>query len=744
MSGFYWFKRIGFLSFVFFASMFFLTQNCSAQSNGLYNEHEIVIKYKDGKIEKKNVSGNIFQEIYELQKNENILAVEPNFVYQKAALYNPNDLEYSKQTYLNQIKVEDAWKNTNGSSDVVIAIIDAGVDMKHPDLANKIWKNTGEIPDDGIDNDKNGFVDDVTGWDFVGYDNDPSPDFDYFYTDVGVSHGSLVAGISSAETDNAFGIAGVGWNTKIMVIRALDSMGEGDLDAIGMAINYAVAEGADVLNLSFVGYADSDILKQAIINAYKQGVVIVAAAGNTEDEENGQNLDISPLYPACYDYDGINMVIGVSSVSSSDTKSLFSNYGKSCVDVSSPGEDFFSTSPYNPEEGYDTYFSSGWSGTSLAAPLVSGTAALIKSINKDFTSDQIMDFILSSTDNIDELNLAYPQMLGTGRLNAGKAVQVAYDYNLSLAGEGIDAPAEVVIENNLVVVAPQKDSSPEIKVFDQNGTSLSSFYAYAETFNKGVNVAVGDLNNDGLLEIIAGAGYGGGPQVRIFDYTGNLISQFFAYDSKFRGGVKVSAGDINGDNFDEIITAPGLGGGPQVRIFDISGKVKGQFFAFDQSYHNGIDVSVGNLQGDSQDEIIVGLGSGQKPTVKIFDSKGILLKEFLGYAENYLNGINVSSANIDDTSYDEIILGTQSGGGPQIKIFDFSGTLINQFFAFDKNSRKGVNVGAGDIDDDGLFEIIAGGPSLLEPKVIAFDKLGHKKTEFDAFDKSFLGGVNVQ
>ncbi|PIT93546.1 hypothetical protein COU00_03800 [Candidatus Falkowbacteria bacterium CG10_big_fil_rev_8_21_14_0_10_43_11] len=159
-------------------------------------------------------------------------------------------------------------------------------------------------------------------------------------------------------------------------------------------------------------------------------------------------------------------------------------------------------------------------------------------------------------------------------------------------------------------------------------------------------MAAADLNFDGRDEIITGAGPGGGPHVRIFDQTGKVMGQFFAYNKNFRGGVSVAAGDVDGDGRDEIITGAGPGGGPHVRIFDRKGKVKEQFFAYNKNFRGGVNVAAADLNFDGRDEIITGAGPGGGPHVRIFSKTGVILNEFFGYDQNFRGGVNVSAIKV--------------------------------------------------------------------------------------------------
>lgn len=283
--------------------------------------------------------------------------------------------DYAKQENHNTHCVPDAWEYANdngkfagGSSDVVVAVIDTGVDYNHLDLRKNIWINTAEIPDNGIDDDGNGYIDDVYGWDFVGNDNDPTDDN---------GHGTHVAGIIAAENNN-IGSVGVAYNSKVMVLKAGNSSGYFNNSDIAEAIRYAYMNGASVINMSFGGSLISVAVEEALENAYNS-CVLVAAAGN-DGACNDLSCDVcqnrSVSYPAALPY-----VIGVMSTAADGlTVSGFSNYDHN---------------PYNSVE-YEVYavgeaVPSCWpgnkyaelTGTSMAAPTVSGIAALLRSYYSD-------------------------------------------------------------------------------------------------------------------------------------------------------------------------------------------------------------------------------------------------------------------------------------------------------------------------------------------------------------------------
>jgi len=548
-----------------------------------------------------------------------------------AAGVTPNDPEYSKQWYLEQISAPEAWSYTKGSSDVVIAVMDSGVDTDHPDLKNNLWINPGEIPGDGIDNDGNGYADDYNGWDFVNDLGDPNPKISSGFSYIGVNHGTMVSSIASAVGGNSEGITGVSWNSKVMPLRVFDNKGFGDSRDVERAIDYAIDNGADILNMSFTGFESTSSLVEAVKRAYNSGLLVIVAAGNTEKETKGFDLDIEPVYPVCFDQGLENMIIGVSGTDTLDQKARFSNYGSQCIDISAPATKFFAAQYYDSTYDLVDYYNGYWDGTSVATPLVSGTAALIKSINKSFTNKEIRDIILENTDSIDAINSSYKGKLGTGRLNVEKAVLAALKKEPGFSNEF------------KVVVSPLAGEKPEIKFFKPDGEEDGSFIAYAESFRGGVNVAVGDVDGDSKNEIIAGAGNGGGPHIRVFDQEGHLENSFFAYDPGFRGGVNVAVGDIDGNGVAEIIAGAGNGGGPHIRVFDSQGNVKSQFFAYAESFRGGVNVAVGDVDGDSKNEIIAGAGNGGGPHVRIFDSQVFLKGHFFAFDESFRGGVNVSA-----------------------------------------------------------------------------------------------------
>jgi hypothetical protein len=303
------------------------------------------------------------------------------------------------------IDAPEAWDMETGNSDIVIAFLDSGIDYTHPDLAGKIWNNIDEIPDNGIDDDGNGYIDDIRGWDFYDNDNDPLDQN---------GHGTICAGIAAAVTNNGIGIAGVCWDCQIMPLKVNGLYNTEDIPALWIdAIEYAVDNGANIISMSLGIEYYHQQLENAVNYAYNNGVFLTASAGNQGWSQKH--------YPAAYDN-----VIGVAATNDEDKRmenagqwSASSNYG-SWVDVAAPGEDIFSTMPtyhvtFN-DYGFNYDYMGYLCGTSCSAPHVAGLAGLLLSSNSSLTPDEL-EIIICGT--ADPYNSTYD--LGSGRINAHNA-----------------------------------------------------------------------------------------------------------------------------------------------------------------------------------------------------------------------------------------------------------------------------------------------------------------------------------
>ncbi len=625
--------------FLFFLAGYFFNPNFSQGAGNKVPIKEILVKYQ-GSEEVEVVPVKVDEDIGALlaayNQQPEVEYAEPNYKYQAAII--PSDIYFPNQWYLNKIKAVEAWNIAREAPEIVIAVIDTGVDIDHPDLKDNIWRNKDEIPDNNIDDDNNGYIDDVYGWDFINNQADPQPKFLGDFTYEGIIHGTVVAGVAASYGNNGIGVSGVVWQAKIMSLKALNDRGEGSTLSVAQAIDYAVDNGANIINLSFVGSGFSHTLDNAIRRAYEAGVIVVAAAGNEEDGGGGYNMDKTPMYPVCNDgLDSENMVLGVTATDALDEKANFAGFGFRCIDIAAPGVSIFNTTVYAPEHKSDDpsfalYYNGYWSGTSMAAPMVSGALALIEAVNPALNRDEVINVLLTNSNNINRLNPSYLGRLGRGRLNVKAAVREA---------------KKLLDEKKFyLVIAPKKERKSEVKITDRQGRVINKFFAYNEHFRGGVNVAAGDLDGDGVDEIITGAGPGGGPHVRIFKLDGKVIGQFFAYNEHFRGGVQVAAIKLNHSARPKkmgIVTAAGPGGGPHVRIFNDQGEFQGQFFAYQKRFHGGVDVAVADVDQDGYDEIVTAAGPGGGPHVRIFRTDGQLVNSFYGFSSDFIGGVNVGA-----------------------------------------------------------------------------------------------------
>lgn len=370
-----------------------------------------------------------------LNQLKSVAYAEPNYIVE--ANRAPNDPYYSSLWGLHNtgqsggtlgadIGMESVWNNITGS-DVVVAIIDTGIDYTHPDLAANMWHNAGETPGNNIDDDNNGYVDDYYGYNFWYYDGDPADD--HF-------HGTHVAGTIGAVGDNGIGIAGINWNAKLMAVKFLNYNGSGYLSDAIMAIEYAVNNGAKVLNNSWGFMSGQQIpsnpllepvqsLRDAIEYADQHGVIFVAAAGN-----DGVNSDTSANYPSSY---SVANILSIASTDRNDDRSYFSNWGAISVDLGAPGSEILSTYPtWYVDPPYATI-----SGTSMATPHVAGAAALVWQDNPSLTHRQVIDRIKQGVTPISALSGI---TVTGGRLNVWQSI-LLNDPNLNhapIANAGAD------------------------------------------------------------------------------------------------------------------------------------------------------------------------------------------------------------------------------------------------------------------------------------------------------------------
>jgi len=405
------------------------------------------------------VKGNINAKNY-LSSSEIVDIVEFDQVLQAENISNdPRIGDLWGLTGTHGVNAESAWQNSTSASEVVVAVIDSGVDVTHPDLASVIWVNPNEIAGNGIDDDQNGYIDDVNGWDFTTNDNSP---------DDANGHGTHVAGTIAAVRNNNIGVAGVANNVKIMALRFLDAGGYGFTSNAIAALNYAVANNAPISNNSWGSSLSSDALEAAIEVANQAGHTFVAAAGNS-----GQNADLSPSYPAAYSSTNI---ISVAAINSAGDLASFSNYGLNSVDIAAPGVSIVSSISHQycgQTSGADCYQSLG--GTSMASPHVAGVAALILGMRTGSTPQEISEILRNSARATSVLN---SRVAFGGELDAAAAVELATSTG-SITFPGHSDGATVFVDDTVQVtaLAVQADGtnvSTSVAWKDVSGNTLST------------------------------------------------------------------------------------------------------------------------------------------------------------------------------------------------------------------------------------------------------------------------------
>ncbi len=361
---------------------------------------------------------SVEEAVERMSEDPRVEYAEPNYLLFPSAM--PNDSLFTQQWSLMNtgafgtgkpgadISATRAWDLTTGSNDMVVAVIDTGVDLSHTDLAPNAWVNSRENPNNGVDDDNNGYVDDKNGWNFVR--NRPVT-----YEDSSADwHGTHVAGTIGAAGNNGIGVTGVAWRVKVMSLKFIGASTGNTADAV-KAINYVMDQkkrgvNVRVINSSWGGTSGSTTLKSAIISAGNAGILFVCAAGNGGNDQSGDDLADAPYYPAAWSAE-ISSIIAVAAVDYTDRQADFTNYGYNTVQVGAPGVNTFSTAP-DGQYGYGA-------GTSMATPHVTGVAALLFSHEPSLSAAQARKRIVSTADPLPTLA---GHVESSGRVNAYNAL----------------------------------------------------------------------------------------------------------------------------------------------------------------------------------------------------------------------------------------------------------------------------------------------------------------------------------
>ncbi|MCX5810905.1 MAG: S8 family peptidase, partial [Proteobacteria bacterium] len=445
---------------------------------------------------------NVEAFVQKLKKERHIEYAEPNYKRKPLGVI-PDDPSWSQQWGMEKISMPYAWEINKGSKNVIVAVIDTGVDYNHPDLTGNIWNNTADSSINGIDDDGNTRIDDIRGWNFYCPDNtdniscegDNNPMDTY-------GHGTNVAGVIGATGNNGTGVTGVNWNVTIMPLKFMD--GTGGVAAEVKAIDYAITMGAKVINASYGDDTFSIAEYEAIKHAAEHGILVVAAAGNSSINNDSSE---SRNYPASYSIKntiGTNVFPPLSNIISvaatikddpldpnkDDALASSSNYGATSVHLGAPGSSIYST---YKNGGYQST-----SGTSMATPFVTGTAALLWAQRPAATYTQIKEAILQSVDTVPALA---DKVLTGGRLNAFKALQKINEFfveiPLQTGWNFISTPIEPIDPSMNAVL---KDISPNVRIIWGYNNEQKQWLSYR---GQGSGVRVQNT----LTSIEAGKGY---------------------------------------------------------------------------------------------------------------------------------------------------------------------------------------------------------------------------------------------
>ena len=621
----------------------------------------------------------------------------------------PNDPSAPSQYALAAIQAPAAWDVAVGTGKTVVAVIDSGLDLTHPDLGANLWTNPGEVAGNGLDDDGNGFVDDVHGYDFGRDLPDPTDDF---------GHGTHVAGILGAAGDNKLGVVGVDWHATIMPLRFLDARGDGYTGDAARALNYAVANGAKVVNCSWGGAAPSPALAAAVARARAAGVVVVAAAGN-----GSRDLATASNYPASYAA-AFDNVVSVAATDYQDRLAGFSNYGAT-VTLAAPGDGILSTLPRGQ--------SGTKSGTSMATAFVSGALALLWDTHPEWTAAQVVAKLKASVDVLPAL--AGKTATG-GRLNVARLLDGTATAPVppppGQPGDPTPVPRGFVptpvtplpvARQDAVAVSVPGPGPAAVRLLNPDGTTRENLVLPGGDFAGGVRAAAADVTGDGVPDLVLASAPGVPGRVRVLDgRTHAAVWDFVPFGPDFTGGVFVACGDLTGDGVADLAVTPDDGGGPRVRVF--AGRTFAQladFFGIDDpAFRGGARAAVGDLNGDGVGDLVVAAGTGGGPRVAAFDGTSLaaprhLFGDFFAFEPGLRNGAYVAVGDVNGDGVGDLVAGGGPGGGPRVIALDGAGLLrgesrlLANFFAGDPTQRDGVRVAVKDLDGDALADVVVGG-----------------------------------
>lgn len=589
---------------------------------------------------------------------------------------------YATQWSFADTGVYDVWNDTRERRVPVVAIIDNGFDTFHPDLAQNVWKNTDEIPDNSIDDDANGYIDDVWGWDFVGQDNDPRPTVDDLTSSEItlriVHHATAVAGMIGAVHNNDIGGAGIVKKVQLMNVRILDQNGGGNFDFLDEAIRYGVDNGASVINLSIVGNELTEEIKQAVQYANQKNVAIVAAAGNSRSY-----LTELPQFPVCIDAKpSTTTILGVSAINQEHRSATFSNYGSDCIDITAPGEHISSTLRYSPRFGLSDMYGNNWNGTSFAAPFVSAAVALVQSIQPNWSVQQVYAAVLTNvhkTPTTEEE--AYRHIFGAGLVQVHKAMQYAYSQLLGTAPS---------VTEFLAVHTTGK----EIYRYNQNTktfseTPLSAPIAY--------DFLTSDTDAEGNTFFWTSTFSERKKMVDVtqYNFSGTKI---LSWSTPASSPLQIFIANVLDTPEQEIILAPSGTSDVVYQLWSTTGKKLREKTR--GARHTGVLVAVDPASTTTDTDTLVTLVGN---TVEHSRGTGEVFKQITLEAVEKAGSFAIADVTGDGVS--EYLVGPSKGQPSHARMYTTEGQLLKKWIAYDGGYQGGFSFVIADYTGDGLFDI---------------------------------------
>lgn len=609
-----------------------------------------------------------------------------NFLLLLCLLFLPIVVEAKKsndplayQWAYNHIGAYEAWDQATGSRNVVVAVLDNGFDSFHPDLVGNVWQNEDEIADNNLDDDRNGYVDDVWGWNFFDNNNNPRVEVDNLSEEerqLGVvNHATIVAGLIGAQGDNGLDGVGLNWQVKLMNVKVLGNSGNGSFGNFAEAVRYAADNGADIINISIVSGSLDEEITAALKYAFQKGILIVAAAGN-----DSADLNQRPAYPVCLDVvDKDIFIFGVNAINQDHHLALFSNYGSKCIDLTAPGQGLNSTVRFSPANGLNERYGENWHGTSFATPLVSGAAALIKSIQPAWGPKEI-SFALTSTvhHTPGQDETIYANLFGAGLLQVDKAVAYAVSQ--------LKNRQEI---NHIDIFDSTSGMTQAYDVLKNNRAS------HKNSALLGIDKVV-SFQQDGLTYFATAKYAGHGVEIKIFDSEWRELNVWSATAS---GSMDLAISDIRGDAEPEVVLAPQHASRQVYGVYSLAGAFieeklgdvelggvklavlgkkififhKGEIKEFENNklvkkiniaLNSASGFGVGDVDGDGQEEYILSPEAGNLPYLFFYNQAGELGRKFLAYDTTYIGGLNLQVGDYDRNKTAEVIVAPISGSLP--------------------------------------------------------------------------------